>query len=118
MQRAEPGALRDEKRWNRSFACTGTGKMNSVLNHVVLTIFSQYVQPRSGWGKAAGKFRKLKIAHHRDTECTEGVLFFPDREMPIGQKPQPFGRFLSILRMSRGIASFKECIFPLNGLIS
>ena len=40
--------------------------MNSVLNCVLLTIFSQYVQLGSDWGKAAGKFLNVNITHHPD----------------------------------------------------
>ena len=48
-------------------------------------------------GQSRGGIRNLNTIHHRGTEGTEGVLFFPDREMPIGEKPLPFGRLISSL---------------------
>ena len=35
---------------------------------------------------------KMTDFHHRDTEYTECLSFFADREVPIGQKPLPFGQ--------------------------
>jgi hypothetical protein len=40
----------------------------------------------------------LKTAHHRDTESTEKMNILPDREMPIGQKPQLWALGTDVIR--------------------